>query len=50
MSSTVAGKIDTDTEPQSKNTPKFVSDSIEGHYRFAAVATDAGGPCEMVGT
>ncbi|XP_076080122.1 glutathione hydrolase 1 proenzyme-like [Mytilus galloprovincialis] len=39
-----------DTEPQSKNTPKFVSDSIEGQYRSAAVASDAGAPCARIGT
>ncbi|VDI71263.1 Hypothetical predicted protein, partial [Mytilus galloprovincialis] len=30
--------------------PRFVSDSIEGHYRHAAVASDAGPPCARIGT
>ena len=29
--------------------PQFVSESIEGHYRYAALASDAG-PCSRVGT
>ncbi|CAC5395661.1 GGT1_5 [Mytilus coruscus] len=47
---TVSGK--TETEKQSKHAPRsqFVSNSIEGHYRFAAVASDAGPPCARIGT
>ncbi|XP_052083705.1 glutathione hydrolase 1 proenzyme-like [Mytilus californianus] len=39
---TVSGKTETESQ--------FVSDSIEGHYRFAAVASDAGSPCARIGT
>lgn len=36
--------------PTTTGTPQFVSESIEGHYRYAAVASDAGPPCSTIGT
>lgn len=39
----------TSTTQTTTKSPIFVSDSPEGHYKYAAVSSDAG-PCSTVGT